>query len=75
MLVVGSCVVTAAVAQTLPDGAAIDGEVGKVMARTHAHGLALAVVDHGKAGYVHAYGTRNAKGDPLTTDTVMYGRP
>jgi hypothetical protein len=22
---------------------------------------------------VHAYGARNAKGDPLQTDTVMYG--
>jgi hypothetical protein len=23
--------------------------------------------------YVQAYGARNAKGDPLQTDTVMYG--
>jgi len=36
-------------------------------------GLALAVIDHGKAGDVQAYGIRNAKGDPLTKDTVMYG--
>ena len=35
--------------------------------------MAVAVIDHGKVGYVHAYGIRNAKGDPLTTDTVMYG--
>ena len=43
------------------------------MAHTHARGMAVAVIDHGKVGYVHAYGIRNAKGDPLTTDTVMYG--
>jgi CubicO group peptidase (beta-lactamase class C family) len=35
--------------------------------------MALAVIDHGKVSYVNAYGIRNAKGDPLTTDTVMYG--
>ena len=35
--------------------------------------MAIAVVDKGKVGYVQAYGIRNAKGDPLTTDTVMYG--
>jgi CubicO group peptidase (beta-lactamase class C family) len=56
-----------------PNGAAIDAEVSKIMTRTHANGMAVAVVDHGKVGYVHAYGIRNAKGDPLTTDTVMYG--
>ena len=67
------CAPVAAVAQTLPNGAAIDAEVGKIMARTHAKGMAVAVVDHGKVGHVQAYGIRNAKGDPLTADTVMYG--
>jgi CubicO group peptidase (beta-lactamase class C family) len=43
------------------------------MTRTSAKGMAVAVIDHGKVGYVHAYGIRNAKGDPLTIDTVMYG--
>jgi CubicO group peptidase (beta-lactamase class C family) len=43
------------------------------MTRTHAKGMAVAVINHGQVGYVHAYGIRNAKGDPLTTDTVMYG--
>ena len=43
------------------------------MARTHANGLAVAVIDRGKVGFVQAYGIRNAKGEPLTTDTVMYG--
>ena len=61
------------VAQTLPQGAAIDAEVRGIMTRTHAKGIAVAVIDHGKVGYVQSYGTRNAKGDPLATDTVMYG--
>jgi CubicO group peptidase (beta-lactamase class C family) len=43
------------------------------MAQTGAKGMSIAVIDHGKVTYVHAYGARNAKGDPLTTDTVMYG--
>lgn len=60
-------------AQTIPSGAAIDAKVGGILAQTGAHGMAVAVVDHGKVVYVHAYGIRNAKGDPLTTDTVMYG--
>jgi CubicO group peptidase (beta-lactamase class C family) len=62
-----------AVAQQIPNGAAIDAEVNKIMAHTNASGMAVAVIDHGKVGYVHAYGSRNAKGDPLTADTVMYG--
>jgi CubicO group peptidase (beta-lactamase class C family) len=57
----------------LPMGSAIDTEVKQVMARTHANGLAIALIDHGRVGYVRAYGIRNAKGEPLTTDTVMYG--
>ena len=63
----------ATVAQTIPNGAAIDAEANKIMARTDAKGVAVAVIDHGKVGYVGAHGIRNAKGDPLTTDTVMYG--
>jgi CubicO group peptidase (beta-lactamase class C family) len=67
------CVPLAAVAQKLPTGAAIDAEVGKIMTRTRAKGMAVAVIDRGQVRYVRAYGVRNAKGDPLTTDTVMYG--
>jgi CubicO group peptidase (beta-lactamase class C family) len=63
----------AAVAPTLPNGAAIDAEVSRIMNRTHANGMAVAVIDHGRVGYVHAYGVRDAKGDPLTAQTVMYG--
>jgi CubicO group peptidase (beta-lactamase class C family) len=61
------------VAQTIPSGAAIDAKVDGIMAQTGAKGIAIAVIDHGKVKYVHAYGIRNAKGDLLTTDTVMYG--
>lgn len=43
------------------------------MARTHAKGMAIAVIDQGQVAYVQAYGSRNAKGDSLTTETVMYG--
>jgi CubicO group peptidase (beta-lactamase class C family) len=67
------CVPVAAAAQTIPTGAAIDAEVNRIMTETHAKGLAIAVVDRGKVGYVQAYGVRNANGDPLTSDTVMYG--
>jgi CubicO group peptidase (beta-lactamase class C family) len=67
------CLPANAAAQTVPSSAAIDAEVSRIMSRTHAQGLAVAVVDHGKVGHVGAYGVRNAKGDPLTTDTFMYG--
>ena len=35
--------------------------------------IRVAVIDDGKATYVNAYGIRDARGDPLQTDTVMYG--
>src|SRR5688572_12484833 len=43
------------------------------MAETGARGLAIAVIEDGRVASVQAFGHRNAKGDPLTTDTVMYG--
>lgn len=62
-----------AVAHSLPGPLAIDAEVQRVLKDTGAKGLAIAVIDDGKVGYVQAYGVRNAKGEPLTTQTVMYG--
>jgi CubicO group peptidase (beta-lactamase class C family) len=59
--------------QNVPTAPAIDAQVSQIMAATHANGMAVAVIDHGKVSYVRAYGLRNAKGDPLTVDTVMYG--
>jgi CubicO group peptidase (beta-lactamase class C family) len=73
LLLAASYVPDVAFAQTIPNGTAIDGEVGKIMQQTKANGMAVAVIDHGKVIYVTAYGIRNAKGDPLTKDTVMYG--
>ncbi len=69
----GFCFVLPLVAQTIPAGAAIDARVADIMTRTGAKGMAVAVIDHGRVIYVHAYGIRDAKGDPLETDTVMYG--
>jgi CubicO group peptidase (beta-lactamase class C family) len=66
-------VVAAQTLPAIPNGPAIDAEVGKIITRTHANGMAVAVIDHGRVGYVQAYGIRDAKGDPLTTDTDMYG--
>ena len=65
----------AAVGRTPPlkAPAAIDAAAREVMADTHARGLAIAVIDGGKVRYVQAYGVRNGGGDPLRTDTVMYG--
>ena len=60
-------------AQTIPAGSAIDQKVAAIMAASHANGMAVAVIDHGKVGYVQAYGIRNAKGDPLNVNTMMYG--
>jgi CubicO group peptidase (beta-lactamase class C family) len=57
----------------LPEVAAIDARVRAVMAETHARGMAVAVIDDGRVAYAQAYGARNAKGDPLLVDTVMYG--
>ena len=53
--------------------AAIDAQARAAIAATRANGLAVAVIEDGQVVYVQAYGTRNAKGDPLQTDTVMYG--
>jgi CubicO group peptidase (beta-lactamase class C family) len=57
----------------LPTAAAIDARVRAAMAETRANGMAIAVTNGGRVTYVQAYGARNAKGDPLQTDTVMYG--
>lgn len=55
------------------DVAAIAAAAKQAMADTRAQGLAIAVIDRGRVVSVQAFGKRNAAGDPLTTDTVMYG--
>jgi CubicO group peptidase (beta-lactamase class C family) len=67
------CLPIESLAQPTPRPAEIDAQVKRIMSKTHANGMAVGVVDKGKVGYVQAYGIRNAKGDPLTVDTVMYG--
>lgn len=57
----------------LPAPKAIDAEAHKILTQTHANGMAIALIDHGRVQYVQAYGIRDAKGDLLQTDTVMYG--
>ena len=52
--------------------AAIDGAVRNAMARTGARGFALAVIEDGRVRSVRTWGHRNAAGDPLRPDTIMY---
>lgn len=56
-----------------PSNAAVDASVRRLMANTGARGVALAVIRDGRVRYVQAYGVRNAAGDPLHTNTIMYG--
>jgi CubicO group peptidase (beta-lactamase class C family) len=68
----GLCAAAPAAAQT-PTGPEIDAAVARLMQQTGARGIAVAVIDHGRPVHVQAYGQRNEAGDPLTTDTIMYG--
>ena len=56
----------------VPSPTRIDAEAQRLMQAAHARGMALAVIDDGKVVHVAAYGERNAAGEPLRTDTVMY---
>ncbi len=58
---------------SVPSRAGLDAEVARVMEATGAQGLAIAVIDDGRVVHVSAHGKRNAAGDPLQVDTVMYG--
>ena len=50
-----------------------DAAARSAMAKAGAKGMALAVIDRGQPVFVRSYGARNAKGEPLTKETVMYG--
>lgn len=52
---------------------AIDVAARAAMAETGARGLAIATISRGKVRTVRTWGARNARGDRLTPDTVMYG--
>lgn len=56
-----------------PDMSTIDTTARALMQREHVQGLAIAFIDGGQVIHVGAYGIRNAAGDPLTTQTIMYG--
>lgn len=58
---------------TLPGNARVADLARRAMAETGAKGLAIAIIDEGEVRSVKAFGARNAKGDRLTQDTVMYG--
>lgn len=64
---------TALAQPPIPPVAAIDAEARRLMAATQARGMAVAVVNAGQVVHIAAYGQRNAAGEPLQTDTVMYG--
>jgi len=72
--VVGLLAVAAqAAVPTLPGDGAIAARAGQLLSATGAHGLGVAVVDHGIVVSAQAFGIRDAQGDPLRTDTIMYG--
>jgi CubicO group peptidase (beta-lactamase class C family) len=64
---------SSAAAAKVPDAGRVAALARNAMAETGAKGLAVAVIDDGRIASVQAFGLRNAKGDPLTVDTVMYG--
>lgn len=61
------------VSARVPSAAQLDTEMARAMAATHSRGLALAVIDRGRVVRVRTAGERNQAGQPLLTDTIMYG--
>lgn len=51
----------------------LDSHVVQGMARTGAQGLAVAVIKDGEVTQIRTWGKRNARGEALTPNTVMYG--
>lgn len=51
----------------------IDAAVRAGMQETQAEGLAVAYVEDGRVVFQRSYGARNARGEPLTANTAMYG--
>jgi len=67
------CAAAGSTRPEIPGGPAIDTRVREITTRTHANGIAVAVIAPGDVQFVPAYGILNAAGQPLTVDTVMYG--
>jgi CubicO group peptidase (beta-lactamase class C family) len=51
----------------------VDRLASRTLEETGGRGIAIAVIANGQIEVAKAYGARNAAGDPLTPDTVMYG--
>ena len=60
-------------ARPVANAATIAQAAGRAMAQTGSQGLAIAVIEQGRVRSVQAFGHRNARGEPLTPDTIMYG--
>ena len=60
-------------AAALPGVAQIDAQAARAMKATGARGLAIGVIDGGQVRTVRSFGHRNAAGQPLQADTIMYG--
>lgn len=65
-----------AIVRRLDDGSitagTIDATVARLMKAAEVTGVGLAIFDHGKIGYLEAYGLRDKQNNlPLTTDSVM----
>ncbi|MCY7338850.1 MAG: beta-lactamase family protein [Sphingomonas bacterium] len=73
VLAAATAIVAAQAVAAVPSKARVAALAGEAMTATGAKGLAIAVIDNGRVASVQAFGARNAKGDPLTTETVMYG--
>lgn len=59
-------------AAAAPKQPVLDKEIERLMTAEKIPGVALAVVENGKVTHVVTKGVRNASGDPLTPDTIMY---
>lgn len=63
----------AAPARAAPNPTEIARAAQAAMQTTGARGLAVALIDGGQVRSAQACGVRNARSEPLTPDTVMYG--
>ncbi len=61
-----------AVPAAAADHRKLEAEIDRLMTVGKIPGVAVAVIEDGKVAHVVARGARNAKGDPLTSDTIMY---
>lgn len=59
-------------AAAAPKQPVLDKEIERLMTAEKIPGVAVAVVEKGKVTHVVTKGVRNASGDPLTPDTIMY---